>query len=160
MQEAELFAKISPDDQPLQSTGSLPQYLLKIRLVSMEILLRRIFTFTVVLLVRIDRNRCHGEKEASAKLREFLAMSFQFIGKTAIITGAGGAIGRSYALELAKRGCNVIVNDLGASLTGGASAGAQDPAGTVGIFPPDHRCILTAFSCIHISHRQGSEGDS
>jgi NAD(P)-dependent dehydrogenase (short-subunit alcohol dehydrogenase family) len=58
-------------------------------------------------------------------------MSFQFIGKTAIITGAGGAIGRSYALELAKRGCNVIVNDVGASLTGGAAGGAQDPAGTV-----------------------------
>ena len=55
-------------------------------------------------------------------------MTFQFFGRTAIITGAGGAIGRSYALELAKRGCNVVVNDLGSSLTGGSSTGI-DPAG-------------------------------
>lgn len=55
-------------------------------------------------------------------------MTFQFLGRTAIITGAGGAIGRSYALELAKRGCNVVVNDLGSSLTGGSSTGI-DPAG-------------------------------
>ena len=33
-------------------------------------------------------------------------------GRTAVITGAGGGLGRSYALELARRGANVIVNDL------------------------------------------------
>ena len=55
-------------------------------------------------------------------------MSLKFLGKTAIITGGGGAIGRSYALEFAKRGCNVVVNDVGSSLSGTAGMGA-DPAG-------------------------------
>ena len=56
-------------------------------------------------------------------------MSLQYLGRTAIITGAGGAIGRSYALELAKRGCNIIVNDIGSSLTGASGGEASDPAG-------------------------------
>jgi len=47
------------------------------------------------------------------------AGKISFIGRTAIITGAGGGLGRHYALELAKRGCNIVVNDLGGNLTGG-----------------------------------------
>lgn len=43
---------------------------------------------------------------------------------------AGGGLGRAYALELAKRGCNVIVNDMGGSLSGGGSDG-NDPASKV-----------------------------
>ncbi|RMD81385.1 MAG: SDR family oxidoreductase [Candidatus Dadabacteria bacterium] len=34
-------------------------------------------------------------------------------GKTALITGAGGGLGRAHALLFAKHGCNVVVNDLG-----------------------------------------------
>ena len=41
-----------------------------------------------------------------------------FTNQTAIVTGAGGGLGRIYALELAKRGCNVVVNDVGGSLGG------------------------------------------
>jgi len=45
-------------------------------------------------------------------------------GKVAIITGAGGGLGRSHALELAKRGARIVVNDLGGSLDGqGGDAG-------------------------------------
>lgn len=39
-------------------------------------------------------------------------------GKVAIITGAGGGLGRQHALLLARRGALVVVNDLGGSIDG------------------------------------------
>ncbi|CAN5509214.1 SDR family NAD(P)-dependent oxidoreductase [soil metagenome] len=48
-------------------------------------------------------------------------MSIQFKGRVAIVTGAGGGLGRQHALKLAARGAKVVVNDLG-----GADAVAEE----------------------------------
>ncbi len=45
-------------------------------------------------------------------------MSIDFKDKVAIVTGAGGGLGREYALELGRRGAKVVVNDLGGSRDG------------------------------------------
>jgi NAD(P)-dependent dehydrogenase (short-subunit alcohol dehydrogenase family) len=56
-----------------------------------------------------------------------MANDLDFTGQTALITGAGGGLGREYALLLTSRGAEVVVNDLGGSVDGtGASAGAAE----------------------------------
>jgi len=49
-----------------------------------------------------------------------------FEGKVAVITGAGGGLGRCHAIELAKRGAAVVVNDLGGRVDGTGAGDAAD----------------------------------
>ena len=71
-------------------------------------------------------------------------------GKVAIITGAGGGLGREHALELARRGARVVVNDLGGSVSG--EGGDKGPAEHVadeindlgGEAVPDTNSVATA----------------
>jgi NAD(P)-dependent dehydrogenase (short-subunit alcohol dehydrogenase family) len=55
-------------------------------------------------------------------------MTISFKDRVAIVTGAGGGLGRAYALELARRGARVVVNDLGGARDG---TGHSDAAASV-----------------------------
>ena len=54
-------------------------------------------------------------------------MAIEFEGRVAIVTGAGGGLGRLHALALAARGAKVLVNDLGGAVdgSGGSATAAQ-----------------------------------
>jgi len=57
-------------------------------------------------------------------------MSISFEDRVAIVTGAGGGLGKQHALELGRRGAKVVVNDLGGGVdgSGGSISAAEDVA--------------------------------
>jgi NAD(P)-dependent dehydrogenase (short-subunit alcohol dehydrogenase family) len=60
-------------------------------------------------------------------------MAIELTGKVAIVTGAGGGLGRAHALALASRGAKVVVNDLGGARDGSGSeaSAAEQVAGEI-----------------------------
>jgi multifunctional beta-oxidation protein len=53
----------------------------------------------------------------------------RYDGQTVVVTGAGGGLGKAYALFFGSRGANVVVNDLGGSFRGDGkgSSNARPP---------------------------------
>lgn len=70
----------------------------------------------------------NGQQENTIYIKQEMSVKSEgkisFEGRVVVITGAGGGLGRHYALDFAKRGAKVVINDLGGTL-GGTGQGTK-----------------------------------
>jgi NAD(P)-dependent dehydrogenase (short-subunit alcohol dehydrogenase family) len=64
---------------------------------------------------------------------KYMSIDLELKDKVAVVTGAGGGIGREIALALAAEGASIVVNDIGVSLTGegGSNSPAEETSGLI-----------------------------
>ena len=60
----------------------------------------------------------HRESKKGNSCGKAIMAALRFDNQTVVVTGAGGGLGKAYALFFASRGANVVVNDLGGSFKG------------------------------------------
>jgi NAD(P)-dependent dehydrogenase (short-subunit alcohol dehydrogenase family) len=84
-------------------------------------------------------------------------MSGSLKGRVAIVTGAGGGLGRAHALELAKHGARVVVNDLGAEREGSGAGAVADEITRAGGEAIVNNGDVTSFSDMEAMVRQAVE---
>ncbi|KAK1892412.1 Peroxisomal multifunctional enzyme type 2, partial [Dissostichus eleginoides] len=82
-------------------------------------------------------------------------MSLTFEGRVVLVTGAGGGLGREYALAFAERGASVIVNDLGADTKGGGKSSAAADKVVEEIRAKGGKAVAN-YDLIHRVHLRGS----
>lgn len=78
-----------------------------------------------------------------------------FEGRVAIVTGAGGGIGRTHALEIARRGGAVVVNDLGGDVAGREGSATMAESVVAEIAAAGGRAVASHDS---VTTREGAEG--
>lgn len=71
----------------------------------------------------LERNFSPSTNEEAASSQKhtkhiMAAQELRYDGQTVVVTGAGGGLGREYAIFFGSRGANVVVNDLGGSFKG------------------------------------------